>query len=196
MVREREVVDGQQRLITMFLIAYALRNIAREQKQDDIASAITTNYLENSSADAKYKYRLQPSVSDDDAYSYIAKDKIEDYSGSSLVMDNYRYLYTNLTAMAQSYSLMAVINAIREIYIVRIELDTGDDAQQIFESINSTGEKLTAADLIRNYVMMRRTNDEQETIYENYWLKLEKVFQSQRNWRSLLDSISPQKLIH
>ena len=176
MVREREVVDGQQRLITMFLIAYALRNIAKAKGEDDIAQAITTSYLENNSSDAKYKYRLQPSVSDDDAYSYIAKDIIGDYEGNSLVMDNYNYLYSNLESLANKYSLMAVINAIREIYIVRIELDSGDDAQQIFESINSTGEKLTAADLIRNYVMMRRTNDEQETIYENYWLKLEKIF--------------------
>ena len=80
MVREREVVDGQQRLITMFLIAYALRNIAKAQGADDIAQAITSSYLENNSSD-KYKYRLQPSVSDDDAYSYIAKDIIGDYEG-------------------------------------------------------------------------------------------------------------------
>lgn len=176
MVREREVVDGQQRLITMFLIAYALRNIAKSQGADDIAQAITSSYLENNSSDIKYKYRLQPSVSDDDAYSYIAKDIIGDYEGSSLVMENYNYLYSSLEALTKEYSLLSVINAVREIYIVRIELDTDDDAQQIFESINSTGEKLTAADLIRNYIMMRRTNDEQEIIYEKYWLKLEKIF--------------------
>ena len=174
-VREREVVDGQQRLITMFLIAYALRNLARDKGQDDIASVITTSYLENANND-KYKYRLQPSVSDDDAYSYISADKIDDYDRSSLVMENYKYLYSSLEGLMNKYSLMDLINAIREIYIVRIELDAGDDAQQIFESINSTGEKLTAADLIRNYVMMRRTNDEQETIYDRYWLKLEKIF--------------------
>lgn len=84
---------------------------------------------------------------------------------------------------------MSAINAVREIYIVRIELDTDDDAQQIFESINSTGEKLTAADLIRNYIMMRRTNDEQETIYEKYWFKLEMIFLSQRNLQSISDYI-------
>jgi hypothetical protein len=68
----------------MFLIAYALRNIVKSQGVDDIAQAITSSYLENNSTD-KYKYRLQPSVSDD-TYSYIAKDIIEDYDGSSLVM--------------------------------------------------------------------------------------------------------------
>lgn len=164
MVREREVVDGQQRLITMFLIAYALRNIAKSQGDNEIANAITSSYLENNSSD-KYKYRLQPSVSDDDAYSYIAKDIIGDYEGSSLVMENYKFLYSSLEALTKEYSLMVVINAVREIYIVRIELDTDDDAQQIFESINSTGEKLTAADLIRNYIMMRRTKVTQQIFF-------------------------------
>lgn len=78
MVREREVVDGQQRLITMFLIAYALRNLAKAQGENDIAEAITSSYLENNTSDTKYKYRLQPSVSDDDAYSYIAKNGDQD----------------------------------------------------------------------------------------------------------------------
>lgn len=175
MVREREVVDGQQRLITMFLIAYALRNIARDKGNVEIENALTNTYLENP-GENKYKYRLQPSVSDDDAYSYIAKDIIASYSGSSLVMENFKYLYSQLTDLTEKYSLLDVINAVRGLYIVRIELDPEDDAQQIFESINSTGEKLTAADLIRNYIMMRKTNSEQEDIYEKYWLKLENIF--------------------
>lgn len=174
-VRERAVVDGQQRLITMFLIAYVLKNIAKSNGETDIANVLTTSYLENTNSD-KYKYRLQPSVSDDDAYSYIAQDKIDEYEGSSLIMDNYKYLYKNLEELVSKYSLMSVINAVRELYIVRIELDENDDAQQIFESINSTGEKLTAADLIRNYIMMNKTNDEQERIYVDYWLKLECIF--------------------
>jgi uncharacterized protein with ParB-like and HNH nuclease domain len=182
-VRERAVVDGQQRLITMFLIAYALRKIAKNIGEDDIANIITSNYLENMNSE-KYKYRLQPSVSDDDAYSYITIDKIDEFTESSLIMDNYKYLCKNLEALVGKYSLMTVINAVRELYIVRIELDTNDDAQQIFESINSTGEKLTAADLIRNYILMNRTNDEQEKIYKNFWLKLEKIFPESKKWLS------------
>ena len=174
-VREREVVDGQQRLVTMFLIAYALRNIAKYHDENDIANILTTSYLENVNSD-KYKYRLQPSVSDDNAYFFITADRVDDYKGSSLVMENYKYLYKNLELLVEKYSFMNVINAVRELYIVRIELDFNDDAQQIFESINSTGEKLTAADLIRNFIMMNRTNDEQEEIYSKYWLELEKIF--------------------
>ena len=101
-VREREVVDGQQRLITMFLIAYALRNIAKAKGEEDISNVITTNYLENTNNDKKYKHRLQPSVTDDNAYTYITLDRIEEFEElgeSSLIMDNYRYLYKNLEVL-------------------------------------------------------------------------------------------------
>ncbi|WP_337366557.1 DUF4357 domain-containing protein [Phascolarctobacterium sp.] len=185
MVRERAVVDGQQRLITMFLIAYALKNIAQDLKEDAIANQISSSYLENSTtntpASIKYKYRLQTSVSDDDAYSYITEDRIDSFSGQSLLMNNYKYILSYLKNLVSQSSLMSVINAVRKIYIVRIELGIDDNAQQIFESINSTGEKLTAADLIRNYIMMNKTNSEQENIYFKYWHVLEKIFSDSKS---------------
>ena len=174
-VREREVVDGQQRLITMFLLTYALKELAFEAGNLKISDYLIHNYLENNEQ-GEYKYRLKPSVSDDDAYLYIATGKPEEYVGTSLIMDNYKYIKSVLIGFIQTYGIMEVINAVRNLYIVRIELEAGDDAQQIFESINSTGEKLTPADLIRNFIMMNRNNSDQEAIYHNYWLKLEHVF--------------------
>ncbi len=178
-VRERAVVDGQQRLITMFLIAHALKEIAKEQSNTDISNILAASYLENAASN-EYKYRLKPSVSDDDAYAYIAKGIPADYIGQagreSVIMTNFVYIKSVIGAYVSTYGLMNVINAIRQIYVVRIELDDYDDAQQIFESINSTGEKLTAADLIRNFIMMNKSNDVQEDIYNSYWLKLERIF--------------------
>lgn len=174
-VREREVVDGQQRLVTMFLMTYALKEIALENGEPQISDYLVHNYLENNEM-GEYKYRLRPSVSDDNAYEYIATDQVSEYEGNSLIMENYKYIKSELARLVASYTLMEVINAIRALYIVRIELESDDDAQQIFESINSTGEKLTPADLIRNFIMMNRNNAEQEHIYHTYWLKLERIF--------------------
>lgn len=174
-VREREVVDGQQRLVTMFLMTYALKEIASENGDTQIRDYLKNNYLENNEP-GEYKYRLRPSVFDDDAYLYIATNHADEYEGNSLIMENYKYIKSFLVGLLNSYTLMEVVNAIRNLYIVRIELEDGDDAQQIFESINSTGEKLTPADLIRNFIMMNRNNADQESIYYTYWLKLEKIF--------------------
>ena len=159
----------------MFLITYALKEIALENGENKISEYLEHNYLENNET-GEYKYRLRPSVSDDNAYLFIATNRVAEYEGNSLIMENYKYIKSELAEFVASYTLMEIINAIRNLYIVRIELEAGDDAQQIFESINSTGEKLTPADLIRNFIMMNRNNADQEHIYHTYWLKLEKIF--------------------
>lgn len=44
----------------------------------------------------------------------------------------------------------------------------------IFESLNSTGLSLTQGDLIRNFLLMNHSYEEQIRLYKEYWLKIEK----------------------
>ena len=48
----------------------------------------------------------------------------------------------------------------------------GDNPQKIFLSLNSTGLELSLSDLVRNYLLM--DEKEQEKLYNNYWLCIEK----------------------
>jgi hypothetical protein len=58
-------------------------------------------------------------------------------------------------------------------YLQLIELRLGaeDDAQVIFESLNDRGEKLTPADLVRNFVFLEatRANAPADTLYKAHW---------------------------
>ena len=56
---------------------------------------------------------------------------------------------------------------------VSITLGTGANAQQIFESLNSTGEPLRDHELIHNYVLMGLSHAEQTEIEDEYWLPIE-----------------------
>ena len=49
-----------------------------------------------------------------------------------------------------------------------------DDPQYVFESMNSKGKDLGAADLIRNYMLMKLSPREQEKLHEEYWRPIEK----------------------
>lgn len=61
--------------------------------------------------------------------------------------------------------------------IVNITLDRQtDDAQAIFESLNSTGKELSESDLIRNYILMGLEPTEQTYIYEHLWRPMEQLF--------------------
>jgi uncharacterized protein with ParB-like and HNH nuclease domain len=60
--------------------------------------------------------------------------------------------------------------AIRKLCVIDIFVENDDDPQLIFESLNSTGLKLTEADMIRNFVLMGLEAKTQEEYYTRYWL--------------------------
>lgn len=180
-VTEREIVDGQQRLTTMFLMLYALKSIANEIGDGSYAGRLTEEYLENKYVDDKYKLRLKPLVSDDNIYQLIAENDIKiieenEQNKNSKVYVNYLTIRDEFKKWLdeEHTDLASIVKALDKLKIVYIQIDQSDDAQSIFESINSTGETLTSADLIRNYILMNKSNNIQEEYYKNYWLKLEK----------------------
>ena len=55
-----------------------------------------------------------------------------------------------------------------------LELEQGDDPQLIFESLNSTGLRLSESDKVRNYILMHITDPaQQQRWYEDYWQQIE-----------------------
>ena len=87
-----------------------------------------------------------------------------------------------------------VLDALTKLEIVEIVLTKGeDDPQVIFESINSTGLELSSADLIRNYLLMNA--DDQEKLYENYWLYIEKTLRNKMDY-SNLDAFFMQYIVY
>ncbi|WP_082738142.1 MULTISPECIES: DUF262 domain-containing protein [unclassified Sphingomonas] len=74
--------------------------------------------------------------------------------------------------------LQALRNAL---LVVSIDLEPGDDAQVIFETLNARGEPLLPADLLRNYIFLRaaRQEESQDELYNKYWEPFDDEF-----WRT------------
>ena len=72
-------------------------------------------------------------------------------------------------------SLQALRNALQ---VVAIDLDPGDDAQVIFETLNARGEPLLPADLLRNHIFLRaaRQGESQEKLYTTHWARFDDPF--------------------
>ena len=74
-----------------------------------------------------------------------------------------------------------IYESIGKLQIVNITLDRAiDDAQAIFESLNSTGKELSESDLIRNHMLMGLENDEQLYVYEHMWRPMELLFEYEK----------------
>lgn len=59
--------------------------------------------------------------------------------------------------------------------LVGITCDDHDNPHLIFESLNAKGEKLTPADLIRNFLLMRVHVGDQERLFKTYWLPIQQA---------------------
>jgi uncharacterized protein with ParB-like and HNH nuclease domain len=62
--------------------------------------------------------------------------------------------------------------------VVAIDLEPGDDAQVIFETLNARGEPLLPADLLRNFIFLRaaRRGEAQEALYKEFWARFDDPF--------------------
>ena len=146
--------------------------LAEEAQELETVYLINANQKEN-------RYKLKPLVSDDTVYQHIVKrefDEIEDKLSN--VFLNYKYIKDWLEKQSPVYSIDDILKALSKMYLVCIPVGMDDYPQKIFESINATGAKLTASDLIRNYILMPIQNDEQDQYYEKYWRKLENLISS------------------
>ncbi len=172
----RLVIDGQQRLTTISLLLLAgikavkdnAIEISDESKQEEAYEV----FLKAKFCNSGRKIKLVPIENDRIAYDKIFNGA-DAYEENSKVTRNFRHFYGLLTKKPQALSFDQLLDAIERLQIISIELDADDDAQLIFESLNSTGLALTEADKIRNYLLMALTADEQQTCFKEYWQKIE-----------------------
>lgn len=177
--REFSVIDGQQRLTTTFLILYAIKNLMLQDKLDNEAAKLNDQFLENKYVSDKLKFKLKPLVSDDEVYQKIIINDLTDIKEvNSNVYKNYNWIITELRKLLKEFSYNDILVALDKLYVVCVPVRKEDSPQKIFESINSTGAKLVASDLIRNYILMDITSDIQERYYNFYWKKLEEYLTS------------------
>lgn len=167
------IIDGQQRLTTMYILLKALYDVAK-----GVSVRIETEIEEvmfNRNCDEKYKLKLKPVKSDNDQLLLLIKDKFDEMDRNSNIYKNY-ITFKNLiqSTLTSGLELNDILNGIKKLEMVEIVLDKsqGDEPQKIFESINSTGLELSLADLIRNYLLMDDVN--QDELYEDYWSVIEK----------------------
>ena len=173
--RERSIIDGQQRLTTLFLSLYAVKELMLERGMEEEAKRLEMQYLINP-FDETSKYKLKPLVSDDMVYQQIVnRDFLNIEDKKSNVWLNFEYIKNEIKSLTERFSLNDVLLAMNRLYLVCVPISNDDYPQKIFESINATGAKLTASDLIRNFMLMPIESVKQDEYYNKYWKELEKL---------------------
>lgn len=177
-VQKYMIIDGQQRMTTLTLLLLALRDYALENPEDITINAkrIDSMLLKNDCESGDERYKLLLTETDRDILTKLVESKPINEEIKSRILDNYKFFKDKILSM----ELMPaeIYESIGKLQIVNITLErTIDDAQAIFESLNSTGKELSESDLIRNYVLMGLGAEEQNYVYEHYWRPMELLFE-------------------
>lgn len=203
-VQAYEVIDGQQRLTTFQLLLAALRDVAHANGSR--YEFELEKYLLNDGVMANpdvERFKLWPSITDRRALVSIVDPTADLDAIGQRPMDEDGFVKRSIAAHAyfkerierhvivdgefEEHRLEILFEALKEgLAAVSIELESGDDPQTIFETLNSRGVDLTPGDLMRNFIFQRAKGLGQadhslvvDKLYEKHWLPLDRAFWSQ-----------------
>ena len=177
------LIDGQQRLTSLTLLMIALRDHIAATNwtgSDDAPTKerIDAYFLKNVQEKGSRKHKLILRRKDHESLIALLERSGRPENPSARIIDNYDMFRERL----EHTDPESVYRGISRLIIVDVTLDRGkDDPQLVFESLNSTGLNLSQSDLIRNFILMRQTEDEQDRLYNLYWSRVEKFFKDSPN---------------
>lgn len=176
------IIDGQQRITTISILILAAINAVKNGQMtcesEEFLKDTMDKYLY-----AKYrrhverKIKLRPIDDDMKAYDALFTNDKEQFvpADKSGITNNYMFFYNLITGQGHTLVFEDLIEAIERLIIIDICLDSKDNPQLIFESLNSCGKDLEEADKVRNYLLMSQSKERQEQYYYNYWRKIEQA---------------------
>ncbi len=187
------IVDGQQRLTTIYLLLKALIDCAKTDNERASLEETVFNRdkFDPFGVDTATKLKLKPIKSDNKQLYLLMEDKYDEIDKSSGIWINYTIFRELTEALLQSdpdMSVKCIYQGLEKLTCADIKLEADDNAQEIFERINSTGVPLSLADKIRNFVLM--TDVDQEKLYEEYWLKIEQLVLKEQMSEFFLDYLN------
>lgn len=171
------VIDGQQRLTTIFLILEAL---ARQVGEDEplkgfSATKLREYYLTNPLETGNEKYKLVLTQTDEATLYALIDNRDIPHDHAERLVNNFDFYVTKIADLGND--LITFCKGLQKLTVVDVALDRQqDNPQLIFESMNSTGLELSQGDLIRNYVLMGLEPKLQRELYTKHWRPMEEVF--------------------
>lgn len=155
------VIDGQQRLTTLNIF---LKVLCLKRKTD-------SDFTETFKKQRDKSIILLHNHNDQDSFNKIVNlESLTDLSKDSendTILSAYNFFNENITEEDLEKSL-DFYNILDNILFVGIDLGYEEDEQQIFDTINSLGVRLTTAELLKNYLF----NRDEIACYEKYWKEI------------------------
>ena len=185
----RHVVDGQQRLLTLTLLAAALYHEAMHYGRSALADRLKSDFLfsiDYATDEILPRVKLTDTGDNETLQEILTsgqeklqKDLIDDVSVSQRLEESFTFIRKKLREdLARDpflrLGLWTEFITNRLYFAVFIHPDAAT-AYRVFEVINTRGRELTTADLLKNYVLSQTAPDQREFRYHE-WQRIAKPF--------------------
>jgi hypothetical protein len=180
------VIDGQQRLTTLQILADATCALLAQADQARLAGQLerlTHNdeiYVEDGDSRLKVRHLNRDQAAFDEVMSaeppvdhadltYADSQIVAAHSYFSTVVQQWLGSRDSDDYVVKAKELTGVL--LDGLQLVSIELEASENSQEIFETLNARGTPLTAADLVRNFVFQRLEAEGGDTTkaYREHW---------------------------
>ena len=168
------LIDGQQRITTIQVLLAAVRDSAVGSGDAKLRDRIEGQFLINAYEEDDERLKLLP-TQDDRAHSRIIRN--EEIPESRL-RTCYHFFLSRVDRLPVDQLESIHLAVVDRLSVVSITCDEHDNPHLIFESLNAKGEKLTPADLIRNFLLMRVLVGDQLRLFQTYWLPIQQALGS------------------
>lgn len=153
-----EVVDGQQRIISLSLLMEAIKDRFVELERKDIVSEIE-GYLYCQGMDRKKQKKIALGDLDEPDYSKVLELKTETDNIPESEIKNKKLLnaYIEFKKWITEYTFDQLyefyFKLINNAVVVRLDTEKAKDAYKLFETINNRGLRLSPTDIIKNFLL-------------------------------------------
>ena len=167
--KKLEVIDGQQRLTTLSILIKVLYDLFSETLQrnskDEMRQVL---FSKSSPTSSEYYVKIEHSRVDREAYEKVIKagldgnppieiDKIDE--NSHRIEQCYKYFYEKLlkekTEKEREDLFNKILDPNNKMLVVIDLVEEKDDEQAIFDALNTTGVRLTTAEIVKNTLFKR-----------------------------------------
>lgn len=182
------IIDGQQRILTLYMILAALADWYQTAGVTHAAADIERRYLLNQAADVLHTPRVEPTLNDTRQFFSILsclKNPPPAHHGPGFGPENHnlaqawRAIHSRVGKLAEDDEgeiSEERLNELRDdlltrIDIVTITLGNRHDPHEVYERLNIGGEPLGPIDLIRNAVFLTIGSDQKAAsrFYQEHW---------------------------
>lgn len=162
-----EIIDGQQRLLTLTILMAILRDTAKQIGESALANRIQRKALAVEDKRGSMKFTIACGESTKEFFeNFVQSDRADMAKAEPKTTEekHVKSAYAELskrviegldklqTRTAKMEYIQGLWDKLSELKIIRIKINTEDEAYDIFETVNARGVELSAADLVKNLI--------------------------------------------